>query len=449
MLYSKLQSVEEFLVGRKESLKNNDLFSSTLIKEDRRHSCYWEKDSDQLGLPIFVVPFESDFETIFADIATFYPSFSPISAYVHVCSEKTANALGVGGKKNGRSIKVDDRQIKFCLGTVLGEAVAGTLFDSQSLNSANVGYASCTQTLSYSIARAKMLYSDVGVREVANKWQLAHELTQRKTEKRISDAVVEMYDFFGEWSLSYKGRRSVSNNLDCDVLYQNLSGILSDVDLIDFFNRKFNIGEHAKAISGAFNDRISAFNHLVGAVESSSASERVKSACIAYYCNKILSGSFSHVGLLKDKVSLYPDIVIWYAVYACLSPECNVKTVASGIGLKLIRDLLSPFPVEERPSCDISVEELEVLSRVSLKASVVKPRHRRLMRVSLLPGVEIEIAFGEAEHGALLGMDAEAAQMDVKKIKSLLFEAIDLVEGKGRRSLRSDSYVSRTGGKKR
>lgn len=449
MLYNKFQAVEEFLLGQQQPSKNNDLFSSTVNRENRRHSCFWSKDVDPLELPIFIVPFESDFETLFADVATFHPSFSPISAYVHVCAETAANALGVGSKKSGRSVRTDDRKVKLYLGSMLGEAVTNTLLDSQALSSANIGYASCAQTLSFSIARAKTLYPDVKIGEVASKWALAHKLTQKKIEKTIFDAVIDIHGFVDIYSSNVKGNYRRDASIDSDLVYGNLHGAVSESELVNFFQSEFDISEQAKALSGAFNERAAVFNSLVNSVGCASSTKQSKSACIAYYCNKILPGSFAHVGLLKDKVVAYPDIALWYAIYACLSPECNVRAIASGIGLKLIRDLLSPLAVEERPSCDISVDELEVLSRVSLKASVIKPKHRRLMRVSLLPGVDIEIAFGDAEYGSSFGGDVEVDQLDTKKIRSLLFEVLDLVENKGSRVSRSGLHVSRTTGKKR
>ena len=207
-----------------------------------------------------------------------------------------------------------------------------------------------------------------------------------------------------------------------------LKNVISDKRLLEYFVDIFDLKTESIKIKGIYNARISVFNSIVEKIGRSSEADIVKSACIAFFCNEILPGSMNHVASLKSYIDRYPDIVYWYTAYACISPDFDIKTSMSGICFKLARDVLRPFSIDNRPSCDVSVDELEVISRVSMKASILKPKGHRVVVVSLLPGVDVELVLGIPESVKQSQVSVpEIDNVDNQKLKSLLYDALDVL----------------------
>lgn len=448
MLVENRQNLEDFLrITKSKKEFRGDLFDGTLPATGIQHKCFWNKEIDFLRLPVFVIPEKDDLESFFADVATYYSSFSPISSYIHVCSDDVAKNIFLGTKKNYKIAKPSDRKLKAYLACILGDVITGALDESKTLTTGAISYASCSQAVSFSMVRSNIIYPWMKPENVVERWILAHKIVNKEVTSPLLETSIAFLRLMDEGAKTEKKTRIDAVDFNSD-LTKYISGSVDELELDNILASSFSVTNEAKMIGGAFNNRVSGFNSLAAVVESSSLPVDQKSICMAYYCNRILPGSLSHVEVLRDKVKSYPDIVFWYAVFACLSDEFDIRNIASGVCIKIIRDLVSPVDFEARPSCDISIDELEVLSRLSLKASTIKPRQRRTMRVSLLPGVEIDIAFGEAETREKIP-DQYHNQPDSKKIRSLLFEALELLDERKGRSSQGDHYASQTTSKRR
>lgn len=433
--------------GNSENGIKEDLFEYSAPLKTTKHQCFENKDPDLLQLPIFVVPNNDDLETFFADIATYHSSISPVSSYIHVCSNQTAKNLLLGSKKAYKANKPSEHKLKLYLACVLGEVISCALRENKTLSSGVINYATCTQSAAFTMARTNILYPWVQPEYIAKKLVLAHTILKND----ISFPSVDLaHDFLSLPNKVTKPVKKISPDFTDlnDSLVDFICGAITDRQLSEKFIESFDIGSEAAVISGPFNNRITAFNSLASAIEQTNLSNKLKSACIAYYCNKILPGSLNHAEVLRSKISTFPDIVFWYSIFAFLSHEFDMKTIAFGSCVKVARDLISPIDFESRPSSDISIDELEILSRLTLKASVIKPRHKRLIRVSLMPGVEVELTFADSESKDKKP-DIYQTKYDSKKIRSLLFEALDLLDERKARYELDDRTYPRTTSKKR
>ncbi|CRM53533.1 hypothetical protein [Pseudomonas sp. 31 R 17] len=424
MLILKNQSLDEMLSSEKKHATSGDLFSSTISKQNPMYKCFWQKQDDFINLPIFIVPDAREIDTLFADVSTFHQSISPLSAYAHICHEIVAEQLFLEQKKVRTKAKADDRKLRLNVALILGEAVTGAFLAQKDLLTANVGYAACTQTLAASITRAANLYPKLNSKIIFERWELARKLTNQEDSVVSSEAV-----------LAFLSKIEIKEN-DLSFTSLFLNGQVSENELFFELTHLFGLQDDATKLKETYNSRMSVFNSIVGKVEASTGSAEIKSACIAFFCNKILPGSMSHVASLKPYLSKYYDIVFWYMAFACLSSEFDVKNSMSGICYKLIRDIVRPFSVEERPTCDVSIDELEVISRVSMKASTLKPKRSRVLVVSLLPGVDVELRLGVIAPVKKVSLP-DADFISNKKLKSLLFEAIDILNGTSRPDSRS------------
>ena len=74
-------------------------------------------------------------------------------------------------------------------------------------------------------------------------------------------------------------------------------------------------------------------------------------------------GSMEYLGLALERAREFPGIVLWYGLFAGAAPESNVLSEFDAFGRRLARDLLHRDGAFDRPRCDLSLPELEVLLR--------------------------------------------------------------------------------------
>ncbi|WP_460095238.1 hypothetical protein [Pseudomonas sp. S2_B03] len=419
MLILKNQSLNEMLSSERKQIPSGDLFSSTINKQNSIYKCFWQKQDDLINLPIFVVPNANEIDTLFADISTFHQSISPLSAYVHIYPETIAEHLILEQKKIKPRLKPDDRTLRLDVALILGEATTSAFLTQKDLLTGNIGYAACAQTLGAAIARASNLYPKLSPHITFKRWELARKLTSQEQSIVSPETILS----FSEKTYLADDKSSFLNLF--------LNNKIPDSELSYELTHLFDIRDDSVKLKETYNSRMSVFNSIVGKIEKSTASPEIKSAGIAYFCNKILPGSMNHASSLKSHIFKYPDIVFWYMAFACLSLEFDLKNSMSGVCNKLIRDIIKPFSVEERPSCDVSIDELEVLSRASMKASILKPKRSRVLIISLLPGVDVEMRLG-ALAPVKKSYQLDTPNINSQKLRSLLFEAIDILNGSNR-----------------
>jgi hypothetical protein len=173
-----------------------------------------------------------------------------------------------------------------------------------------------------------------------------------------------------------------------------------------------------------------AFTRLIGAVRESSRGVRADEIAVAFICDRILPGSFAHSGVLATLVDTFPAALIWYGLFAALSLVSGPHQASSGLVTKLERDLLETFSFEHRPRCDICLEELEVLSRASMRSEVFKASQQRSLLVALLPGVDVYSRLNLEGDAVEERTRREAAIEDVRgRVSFLLEEALHVLKG--------------------
>jgi hypothetical protein len=433
MLIHKNQTLDDIYSLEEKVSSSEDLFSSSISKIVQTYDCFWSKQDDGIKLPIFIVASSVNLETLFADVSTFHQNTSPLSAYTYICPKEIADQFLLGQKKSQPRLKYEERKIKIDISLILAETITATILAKKDLTTANIGYAACAQTLAASIARSNSLYPKLQLEIVSDRWKLARKLTNQDESAVSPQLVLKFSNSINNQSQKSHPAISFAQNE------------ISEKTLQDYFVEKFNLRNESTKMKEIYNARISVFNSIVEKIEHANEPLEVKSACIAYYCNRILPGSINHAASLKNYIEKYPDIVFWYTAFACLSHEFDIRSAMSGICLKLSRDILKPFSTEERPSCDVSIDELNIIARVSMKASTLKPKGQRSVIVCLLPGVDIELPLGaQATANGLPQEMPEANRIDNQKLKSLLYDAIDILNKTSQPRNRSEKYKNRS-----
>lgn len=430
MLNKENQTLDEILSKpRPKTNKSADLFTTTSSKENPIHTCYWVDGLDHLNLPTVIIPSQNDFDTLFADIATYHTNFSPISAYTHIINESTANIAKLDAyRKSKQNLIFSEKVTSAIIGMTIGEALTASAHPTKNPPS-SAGYFNCKKTLSYTIARARALYPDYNITDISNRWTKIQELSGNHAPSKHIKATIKAFSLLKTNSI--KNRPNNKTPEDTTPLYLYINQLITDQDFSKSLTNNYpEIKKHVSSLGEAFDGRANALEEIIKTVSSKNSDQEQEAVCIAFFCNSILPGSLSHSGILAKLISNYPSILFWYGLFSGLSQDFKWQTTHNGLGSKIIRDLSRPFSFENRPDSDISYEEFEVLSRLPLKATIIKPSHRRSILVSILPGVDIytDLAIEESAYRENNHYRDTEQKVTNDKIRSLLFSALDLLE---------------------
>jgi hypothetical protein len=81
-----------------------------------------------------------------------------------------------------------------------------------------------------------------------------------------------------------------------------------------------------------------------------------------YLANAIAPGSFEHASLVLRSACEPHRTLLWYGLFAGLTPTSAVRDGFNGLGRRLLRDIASEGSVLDRPRADVALAELEMVT---------------------------------------------------------------------------------------
>ena len=368
--------------------RSADLFTSSFNRLPKLHEAQWLTEEDDLRLPHIIVPAEFDVEDFFVSVATYYPNYAPLTAFVHVLDKETLAYYRRCCDKDAVSPPV--RAVSQWRLASLGAAIGETYL--LGINTTDGGalpsYAACKRSLAYTLCRAKTLYPFCDLDYVIKRWARLRRLPGLGVTP-ASMATVHLTH-----AVLFNDERAVDATrlpLELhDAIRDYLKGSCSEDRVTAVIESMYaQIAQHANELRGPFDARMKAFIELTRIIHSSSRGPDADSVSIAFLCNLILPGSFDHAKVLAKLVDLYPTALIWYGIFSAVSSAWSESGANYGLISKLIRDIRQLFAFDRRPECDIGLDELEVLVRVSPRPESIRPTHQKIASVALLPGVDV------------------------------------------------------------
>jgi hypothetical protein len=408
-----------------KNVKAGDLFSYAGSHREVLHECYWaDSGADPSPLPNLVVPNEGDLETFFADVATYYAAECPLTAQVHVVQKDQYLSLI---KATNRDAGIAQSKLPALIGMIFGEVFASV--GTEQADPAMTVYPMGRRSLGFCIARGKAIYPEINVPEMAARWLHMRATARQEVSKELTASIIFAASLIFEDG-NHGGSRY--DALDIGLLLRDyFIGLTGKKAISAFFIRQYpKIVQFVDSLTGPFDKRMAAFERIAG--EVAKANPGMADVCLAFFCNEILPGSLSYLNIVRGLSTRFPSVVFWYALFCGCSAEFNWRLSIDGAGAKLARDIFARFDIESRPTCDISIEELDVLSRISLKAAVLKSIQQRVMLVSLLPGVEVYVRVPGDDVKAV--QELHRSNRDDDRLQHLLKIASDAL-GEARASL--------------
>lgn len=406
-------------------LKSAQIADDLFFKEGRQalHECFWSESGDGLDLPVAIRPAFGDADSLFAEAATYHSAFVPVTAYIRVLDDDSLKEPLRRSKEISPNLSA--HEIRSAIGLAIGELLTASLRNFKSPTE-GASYGASRWTLSFAVYRSAALHGDLSSDVVVERWLRIRDMMRMDSPMEHAASISWIRTLQGTGASPQLGEGPQASIAETVSGRQSLSWL--GVKLAESLG---GVRREVEAMRGPFDDRSVAFGQLVQAVTTKLPKGELGAICIAFFCNEILPGSLSHFRLLAPLISSYPTVVIWYGMFASLSEGFDWREAFSGLGLKMARDLLQPFSPGRRPTCDIAFAELEVLSRLPLRADVIKPTHPRACSVELFPGVEGFFRFGNDDDSRTLTSDERQLMEDhVRRdvlLRRLLHEALGLV----------------------
>lgn len=419
-----------------------DLFSTTLKRATPGHQTY-RASSAPGQLPLVVIPAESDLEGFFATVATYYPSHSPLTAYIHILGKELRGCFDPDSLSDVPDRHEVSRPQMARLGACLGETALA--ISNSGEPELNPSYSSCRRSLAFALARTVALYPRYDATLTVKRWERLRRLTGLTVSRASVQAVCAIHSAATDGAVSLDDgalSQPVQSAL-VDYVSMPQSGSIVERALLEAYP---HLNVTAKEIDGPFDARMAVFLKAVELIHQRTQGVETDSLAVGYLCNRILPGSFAHGKVILRLMEFFPSALVWYGMFCATSSSFDVLQFGSGLFAKLCRDVLQSFSFTQRPQCDLSLDELEVLMRASGRAEVIKPIQQKIASVALLPGIDVlsrfthgDVGRGEREVG---GIDAGMVDERLARVTKLIDEAVVLLHeigGRGRSAPRSST----------
>lgn len=128
----------------------------------------------------------------------------------------------------------------------------------------------------------------------------------------------------------------------------------------------------------------------LASVDSRTEHGEMVAAC-AFLATRVAPGALEHLEVLKSAAR--PELLAWYALYAALQHPKEILSLHSGLGFRLIRDLLRSEEKIAPPIADISYLEFKIVARAGLEAMAGRIGHASELQVELIPYVSTSFTF--------------------------------------------------------
>lgn len=364
----------------------SDLFNINGGSNQVEHECFFEEKGNS-RFPQAIVPYDEDLPGFFADVATFYPGWSPISAHAHVINADVKKFIPIrgGGKPRKAGAVANDAKLRNWSALTYCEAASRLAAGANA--ELEPSFSACRQTLSYCLARASFLYPDLPSETVVQKFKMLREILGIAPEDYLTRDIVFI-------SSLYNGNYNIQN----DHTYGDLLPVLEDYANSSVTSKQMSsyLGEFypeisrlARGLAGDFDNRMNVFLEITKKIDEAPQNNLLDTIAIAFFADQIQPGSMRHSKSLSRQIPQHPTILLWYSFFASMAPQPTQEPLSIGVERKVQRDICLEFSWSSAPSVDISIDEFHVLARINTNPVSLRPIQPRTLNVSLLPGIDV------------------------------------------------------------
>jgi len=164
-----------------------------------------------------------------------------------------------------------------------------------------------------------------------------------------------------------------------------------EIDIRKWLNRESELSgffELFEFMRGPREDRIMALDELIMRLKRSHSLDiEVGTFLIAYFASQISPGTLDHAQLLFPHLDAFPGVLIWYGMCAGMYQDSTINSFAGGLGKRVMREVLRPESFLSRPSCDVSISELQMMLSQDRGATTFRTNSSSHLELELHPCV--------------------------------------------------------------
>jgi hypothetical protein len=319
----------------------------------------WADDPSLYTFPSVVLVSDDKQNDFLAWVAGFLSGIRPFTAFCRVTDLPTAKSL-----MKARPQKPPQRTLAALVGAVVGEA---TSYTRGSRLERPAAFRACASTLSFAVLKALCVGLNVEVDFIGRLWLIARRLTNQQALPVDLDDVRQPLGAL----LAVLEGGTLSYGHEIEGLPRGLSelffeyaqtGRMRENSFADLGRSFDGLQDASVHMQDTREHRIQYLDHALRQV-ALSRDKQAAAFLAGLLTSQVAPGSFDHLKLLQQYSPALPLAFMWYGVFAGLHEKTTMLNFADGIGRRLVREIIRPENLLDSPHCDVSVAELQVLSR--------------------------------------------------------------------------------------
>lgn len=191
---------------------------------------------------------------------------------------------------------------------------------------------------------------------------------------------------------------------------------------------EFPMFENVKnQMQGAREDRVVTLEKTLNMLIAYKSQDQVTGAFLCGYLTSLIApGTFDHISLLRPYIANYPTALLWYGLCAGINETNNLANYSGGAGRRIAREAFRKEDIFDRPRCDISMAELEVLLFGEKSGLDFRGGGQNYLEVEIVPCVSAVIRWPQRAD-TQIDMFNNIAPNDMHKLLSELDVAVSRV----------------------
>jgi hypothetical protein len=159
--------------------------------------------------------------------------------------------------------------------------------------------------------------------------------------------------------------------------------------------------------------------------------ETFRDFVFGYLANLLSPGTMDHLDIVATNVHRYQNSLIWYGLFAGLHRESKIMSEFNVLGRRVLRDIVKEYSILDSPTCDISLDELEVLLSSNAKPIPFRAFSSNRLEVELMPCISTFLKWPTKDYAEQLGLfsqyyDSPYQKDLLHKLGTLLAQAADV-----------------------
>ena len=352
----------------------------------------WATKPDAGQLPVALVVREAEVDEFLAWTNTYFPNWSPITAYFRVFSDRETYY-------EGRAYDEDTSELleSASFGLIVTEAMgqAGETYDFD-----RVSMAACNATFSFAAAQEIRRKGNIG--ELAERWSFCRKATGQVPLRIGVQAMLAPWEALAEFVEIESGKRRAEaphgfRNSFVRGLWECVRSGEIETNTWRRVTRQFPKAQEAiEPMKGTQEERVAVLERVLADGLNVVPRHREEKSFIAgYLASRIFPGTIKHASLVLKYIEAFPSAVLWLGLFAAL--HSRRELILTSLGRRVWRSLSGGEGCLVRPNCDIAVRELRVLVEGGVFGAQFKTEIPNRLVVELQPGVNTVVRWPSPE----------------------------------------------------